>query len=107
MPTYNFKNEKTGEVTEHFMKLSEMEQFKKDNPHLSVVLGATASVSGVGSLKTDNGFKEVLSKVAEAHPTSALASKLGGRKESAVKTENVTKKLWRTAEGQITKDNKW
>ena len=107
MPTYQFKNEETGEVTEHFMKLSEMEQFKKDNPHMTPVIGASGLVRGTGDIKTDSGFKEVLHKVAEAHPTSALASKLGGRSESAVKTEKVTKKLWRTAEGQITKDNKW
>ena len=107
MPTYSFKNNETNEVTEIFLKVSELDQYKKDNPHLSTVIGATATVSGVGGLKTDSGFNDVLHKVAEAHPTSALASKLGGRSESAVKTEKVTKKLWKTAEGQITKDNNW
>jgi hypothetical protein len=107
MPTYTFKNNETGEVIETFLKVADFDQYKKDNPHLSTVIGATATVSGVGALKTDNGFKEVLSKVAEAHPTSALASQLGGRSETAIKTEKVTKKLWKTAEGRITKDNNW
>lgn len=107
MPTYRFKDNETGEVFEKTLRISEFDQFKKDNPHLSTVIQSSGIVSGHGDIKTDSGFKEVLHKVAEAHPTSALASKLGGRKEEAVKTEKVTKKLWRTAEGQITKDNKW
>ena len=107
MPTYSFKNNETNEVTEIFLKVSELDQYKKDNPHLSTVIQSSGIVSGHGDIKTDSGFKEVLHKVAEAHPTSALASKLGGRSESAVKTEKVTKKLWKTAEGQITKDNNW
>jgi hypothetical protein len=107
MPTYNFKNEETGEVTEHFMKLSEMEQFKKDNPHMSQVLGASGLVRGTGDIKTANGFKEVLHKVAEAHPNSELAKKVGGRTAADVKTEKVTNKIFREREGRITKDNTW
>ena len=34
MPTYDFKNNDTGEVKEYSMSISEMEQFKKDNQHL-------------------------------------------------------------------------
>ena len=107
MPTYRFKDNETGEVIEQTLRISEFDQFKKDNPHLSTVIQSSGIVSGHGDIKTDSGFKEVLHKVAEAHPTSALASKLGGRKEDAVKTEKVTKKLWKTAEGKITKDNNW
>ena len=32
MPTYDFKNKETGEVTERIMKMSELDDFKKNNP---------------------------------------------------------------------------
>ena len=34
MPTYDFKNNDTGEVKEYIMTIAEMEQFKKDNPKI-------------------------------------------------------------------------
>ena len=34
MPTYNFYNEKTEEEFEEFMKISELDQYKLDNPHI-------------------------------------------------------------------------
>jgi len=34
MPTYTFKNIRTGEITEKFMKMSEKDQYMKDNPDL-------------------------------------------------------------------------
>ena len=107
MPTYTFKNNETGEVIETFLKVADLDQYKKDNPHLTTVIGATATVSGVGGLKNDNGFKEVLHKVAEAHPNSELAKKVGGRSTTDIKTEKVTNKLFRERKGRITKDNVW
>jgi hypothetical protein len=34
MPTYKFRNTETGEVTEHMLKISELDQFKENNPTL-------------------------------------------------------------------------
>ena len=107
MPTYRFKDNETGEVTEHNLRISEFDQFKKDNPHLSTVIQSSGIVSGTGDIKMDNGFKEVLHKVSEAHPNSELAKKVGGRSATDIKTEKVTDKLFRDHKGKITKDNKW
>ena len=107
MPTYRFKNNETGEVIEHNLKISEFDQFKKDNPHLSTVIQSSGIVSGTGDIKMDNGFKEVLHKVSEAHPNSELAKKVGGRSSADIKTEKVANKLFRENKGKITKDNNW
>ena len=34
MPTYQYKNEETGEISDHFMSIAKMEQFDIDNPHM-------------------------------------------------------------------------
>lgn len=104
MPIYQFKNNETGEVTEITLRVSELDQYKKDNPHLSTIIGATATVSAVGGLKTDSGFKEVLSKISEAHPNSELSKKIGGRTTEQIKTEKVTNKLFRSGKGHLTHD---
>ena len=40
----------------------------------------------------DSGWKETLSKVAEAHPMSALANEMGTKSTKQIKTEQVMKK---------------
>lgn len=71
MPTYAFKNLNTGELEEHMMKISELDKFKTDNPHLERALIDTPSFGDpvrLGLRKIDNGFREVLQKVAEKTP---------------------------------------
>lgn len=95
MPTYEFRNVETGEVTEVFMSMSAREQYLLDNPHLQPTMTqAPATVSGVstGSVRVDNGFKEVLSKVAEAHPSSAVGQQYGRKDTKAAKTAEIAKK---------------
>lgn len=76
MPTYTYRNIETGEIEEHFLKLAEYDEFNKNNPQLErVIEGASISYSGTTSLisKTDNTWKEVLSKIGEQNPHSPLA----------------------------------
>lgn len=42
MPLYDYRNKKTGVVQEYFVKISERDQFLKDNPELEPVLAAPA-----------------------------------------------------------------
>ena len=44
MPTYEFKNTKTGEIEEYLLSFSEVDKFKEDNPHLSRIWTGTPSV---------------------------------------------------------------
>jgi hypothetical protein len=59
------------------------------------VLTAPAIVSGV-STSTQNrvpdGFKEVLSKVAEAHPASSVADRYGKKSIKQARSDQVVKK---------------
>jgi hypothetical protein len=95
MPTYNFLNNETGEEFEAFMKISEREEYLKTNPQIQTVMTAPAIVSGVSTSKQNrvpDGFKEVLSKISEAHPASAVADKHGRKSIKQARTEQVIKK---------------
>ena len=94
MPTYNFVNSETGEEFESFMWISEREEYLKTNPHIHSVLTAPAIVSGV-STSTQNrvpdGFKDVLSKIAEAHPASPHGHRYGKKSIKEVQTQRIVK----------------
>ena len=76
------------------MMISEMEKLVKKK-HIELLPPTQMNiVSSVGSVdsKTDSGFKEVLSKVSEAHPNSPLASRYGKRSVKDTQIERVRKK---------------
>jgi len=76
------------------MTISEMELYLKKNKHIKQNITSVNIVAGVSgmSYKSDQGWKETLSKVAEAHPQSALASEVGKKSIKQIKTEQVVKK---------------
>ena len=94
MPTYNFKNKKTGEVWEDLMTIAEMEKFVKKR-HIELLPPTQMNIlSSVGSVDshTDNGWKEVMSKAAEAHPESPLAERYGKKSVKDTQIEKIRKK---------------
>ena len=98
MPIYQIENTITGEVEEQFISISAMEALISDNPHLRQIIGAPALIGGTGDrTRPPDGFKQVLSKIAEANPTSGLADTYGGKdkKSSAIRDslKRVKKKL--------------
>ena len=79
------------------MSISAREDYLKENPHIVPVISAPTIVSGVSTSnskqgKVPDGFKEVLSKVAEAHPTSTVADRYGKKSIKDVKTRQIVKK---------------
>tara|TARA_B100000927_G_C16392257_1_gene439840 strand:+ start:716 stop:1015 length:300 start_codon:yes stop_codon:yes gene_type:complete len=92
MPTYTFENTKTGKVYDEYMSISERETYLEQNPHIKQLINKINIVSGTGGIKTDSGWKENMSRIAEAHPTSPLAQRYGKRSIKQVKTEQVIKK---------------
>jgi hypothetical protein len=75
------------------MKISEREEYLKINSHIQPVATAAAIVGGVSITdKVPSGFKEVLSKVSEAHPNSSVAKKHGKKTIKQIKTEQIVKK---------------
>ena len=95
VPTYKFLNTNSGEVFESFMKISEREEYLKNNPEIQSVMTAPSIVSGVSTStqhRLPDGFKEVLSKVSEKHPQSKVAEKHGKKSIKQIKTEQIVKK---------------
>ena len=94
MPIYTFYNTKTKKTFDDMMSIAEMEDYLAKNKHIRQRIGAVNIIGGIQGIthKTDQGFNEVLSKVAEAHPKSALAKEHRKRSIKEVKTENVLKK---------------
>lgn len=75
------------------MSISLREEFMRENPHMNPIMQAPSIVSGVSlSNKVPDGFKEVLSKIAEKNPYTDFHDRYGrtGIKES--KTKQVVKK---------------
>ena len=94
MPTYRFYDKIKDIEFEDYMTISEMEKLIKKK-HITLLPPTQMNiVSSVGSVdsKTDSGFKEVLSKVSEAHPNSPLASRYGKRSVKDTQIERVRKK---------------
>ena len=94
MPTYRFYNSKTKEEYTDLMSISEMEKFIKKK-HIKLLPPTQLNiVSSTGSIdsKTDNGWKEVLSKVSEAHPASNLASQYGKKSVKDTQVDRVIQK---------------
>ena len=95
MPTYDFENTKTGKVWTDMMTIAEKESYLKKNKHIKQMLSKiniSSGVVGMGAMKNDNGWKEMQSRIAEAHPASEFAQQHGKRTAKEIKTQAVVKK---------------
>lgn len=93
MPVYLFKDRDTNELIELTLRIADYDSFLSSNPNLERYIDSVPGlVRGTGSIKTDTGFKEVLSKVAEAHPNSELADRTLSRTSTQVKVDNAVNK---------------
>lgn len=81
MPTYQFANKTTGVVEEHTMRISELDAFKENNPHLERFfspeglpgLGDAARMSVPGTKSYDSAFeKGVIQRIKETVPGNTL-----------------------------------
>ena len=102
MPVYTFLNKKTKKEYDEMMSIAEMEEFLEKNPHITQVIKGLNIVRGVSgaSYKTDSGWKENLSRIAEAHPQSALAQRYGKKTIKQSKTEQVLAKHRKRSRGK-------
>lgn len=97
MPTFVFRNEETGEEFEDFISNSRKEELLAKNPHITQVptTFGIASISGDIVSKTDDTWKEVLSKVAEAHPESPVGERFGKKTIKDIRTRNIVDKHYK------------
>jgi hypothetical protein len=94
MPLYSFHNKDTDEIWEDLMSISSMESFLEQNSHIQQIIYAPAVISGVSGMthKNDSGFKDMMSRIASANPTSPLASQYGDKGSKASKTREAIKR---------------
>ena len=100
MPIYTFRNKKTGKEFDEMMSIAEMEEYLDKNKHITQVLKGLNIVSGVGSIKQDGGWKDNLSRIAEAHPNSPLADRYGKKDIKKIKTQQALEKNRRRLRGK-------
>ena len=101
MPTYRFYNKRTKKEYTDLMSISEMEEFIQKK-HIKILPPTQINiVSSVGNIdsKTDNGWKEVLSKITEAHPASNLAAQYGKKSVKDTQVASIIKKHKRKRAG--------
>ena len=90
MPTYDFMNIETGEQFTEIMSNSERLTFLAENSHIQQQLSRMNMIAGIP--KNDEGWKENLSRIAEAHPNSTLADRHGGRTSKEAKVSSILEK---------------
>ena len=103
MPIYTFENTKTKKVYDEMMSIAEKEEFLEKNKHIKQLLttiNISSGVVGMGNMKNDGGWKDNLSRIAEAHPTSELANQHKKRSIKEVKTQQVIAKHRRRQQGK-------
>ena len=80
MPIYQYKNEETGEVSDKFMSISDMEQFEIDNPHMKKIIHAAAFASSErlsipGVKKPDGEFNSLLKNMKDNNAGSTIKTR--------------------------------
>jgi hypothetical protein len=103
MPIYTFEDIKTKkEFTEH-MSIAEMEEYLLKNKHIRQVIMPINIVSGISGIthKNDQGWKETLSKIAEANPHTPLGQEHGRKDVKTIKTKQAVQKMKKKYGGVI------
>lgn len=103
MPLYDFLDMEKNEVFEAFFKFAEKDEFLKDNTHIKqIMLKPPMIVSGVGGVKTDDAFQDLLKKMAAEHPDSNLGRSIsGGHKTVKQVKTNAAVDKWKKKAGVI------
>ena len=93
MPSYNFKNNKTGEEFTEFLTLDEREKFLEQNSHIHQLPSWFAMTGGTGDrIKNDDGWKENMARIGEAHPGTAMSDRYAKSTTKDINTRNVLRK---------------
>ena len=95
MPTYTIRNTENDEQYDTICSWNELQDFLREHPVFMKVITAPMIVGGIEGKthKVDEGFKENMSRIAEAHPNSPMAQKFGSnRTNQEIKTYNAVTK---------------
>jgi len=95
MPTYTIENTEEDEIYDTVCSWNELQTFLSENPQYKKVITAPAIVGGIEGKthRVDDGFKENMSRIAEAHPNSPMAERYGhGKNIAETRVRNIAKK---------------
>ena len=95
MPTYTIENTEEDEIYDTVCSWNELQTFLSENPQYKKVVTAPAIVGGIEGKthRVDDGFKENMSRIAEAHPNSPMAERYGhGKNIAETRVRNIAKK---------------
>ena len=103
MPVYTFINTKTDKEHTDYMTISEMEEYLSKNKHICQKIMPINIVGGVAGIthKNDQGWKETLSKIAEANPHTPLGREHGKKDVKSIKTKQAVSKMKKKYGGVI------
>ena len=103
MPLYTFRNNDTGEQWDDLMGISASELFLQENPHIQKVPVACNIIGGTGDrVKPDAGMKDMISRIAQANPTTPLAAKYGSKGIKETNTRAAVDKIRAKMGGSLT-----
>mgnify|MGYP007034198162 CR=1 FL=1 len=74
MPTYNFSFVDTGKEFSKFMGMSELDVYLETNPNIKQIPTAPAIISGRGTKKPDDGFRDLLKDMKTHHSRGVTKS---------------------------------
>ena len=95
MTIYTIKNLETEEVFDIDVPAKDLDSYLEKHPQHRWLINPPNIVrhtSTMKTMRTDDGWKENLSRIAEAHPTSALGQNYKKKTAKEVKTLNIAKK---------------
>jgi len=92
MPTYTFEIIETGEQYDEMMKISERDDYIKNNPQVKPVMTAPNFVGDHIVKRMDGCMKETLQKIADKNPNSPLADRFSRRSAKDIQKQKVVKK---------------
>jgi|TARA_R110000796_G_scaffold114385_1_gene226125 hypothetical protein len=82
MPLYTFRNDKTGEVKEVSMKMSEREDHLKQNPHITQLITSAPAIGDahrLGIVKTPDSFNSLLKHIKKGNSKGVTQSNINTR----------------------------
>ena len=91
MPTYEFRNNETGEIEEYLLSFSAIDKFKEENPHLERIWTDTPNVIYKGSGFYSTDYKQVPKSKKSEHTEKSSEQKKKSIKESS-NNEKTSKK---------------
>ena len=83
MPTYEFRNNETGEIEEYLLSFSAIDKFKEENPHLERIWTDTPNVIYKGSGFYSTDYKQVPKSKKSEHTEKSTEQKKKSIKESS------------------------